>query len=302
MAKDPADSQKSGLVELRALLHRFGVFPKRTRGQNFLHDRNLLGWIGGHAELGPTSRVLEVGGGSGFLTRELVARASRVLVVELDDKLAECLRSQFGEDSRVTILETDVLAGKRGLHPSVLDGLRELTADGEPVQCVSNLPYAVAVSFLVGLLAAGVPLGPSMVMVQREVADRIVAEPGSRDYGVASVLLQLQAEVRIVRSVPPQVFWPRPKIDSAILSLRPYNGWSCDVGREGLLSQVVRAGFQHRRKRLVNALGHARDLAPRDTPFADLMSEAGIADSVRAEDLSPADYARLAVVLSSQIP
>lgn len=147
---DSSPGGGEGLGELRRLLLRFGVHPRRQRGQNFLHDPSLLRWIGSRAEIGPSDVVLEVGGGSGFLTRQLLA-AHQVVVVEIDEALQRCLHDQFDARENVAIVEGDILHGKHDLNAAVVGQLADALGkcEGARFKCVSNLPYAVSVSFLI---------------------------------------------------------------------------------------------------------------------------------------------------------
>lgn len=297
-------TSEEGLGELRRLLLRFGVHPMRQRGQNFLHDASLLRWIGSRAEVGPDDVVLEVGGGSGFLTRRLLA-ARRVVVVEIDEALQRCLHDQFDSRANVTLIGGDILHGKHELNRAAVACLAEaLLPDGKtPFKCVSNLPYSVSVSFLIGLLRLPFALERAIVMVQSEVADRITASPGTRDYGAASVTLQSLARVQRIRKVPPTVFWPRPKVDSAILEFRPLFDDRLPDEEYEPLQTVLHAAFQHRRKRIGNALRHADSFRGLDAAtMQDRLAAAGIDPALRADQLGLAEYRRLALSLSSTNP
>lgn len=246
-------------------------------GQNFLADPNLLAAIVRDAELAPTDVVLEVGVGEGVLTVPLAAAAARVHSVEIDrglePGLAEVIALPNVELHWGDAMKVDLGA----LAPP-------------PTAMVANLPYAVATPLLLRTIAELPTLGRWTVMVQREIADRLRAAPGSRTYGSPSVLIQLACEVELVRKVDPAVFKPRPRVDSAILALRRRG-----PGADEPTRQLVRAAFAHRRKSLARSLEHSRpgSLEPARAALVEL----GFAADARAEALSPADFANLSAKL-----
>jgi 16S rRNA (adenine1518-N6/adenine1519-N6)-dimethyltransferase len=259
-------------------LRRFGIRPNRELGQNFLIDDNLLGVIGRAAELEAADVVLEVGGGLGVLSEYLAPRVAHLHVVEVDRALEPALR--------------DALDPHRNAELHLADALElELDAlDPAPNKVVANLPYGVAATVLLRTVA-GLPGARLWVaMVQREVADRFAAEPGSRTYGVTSVLAQLSCEVSFLRRVPPTVFHPAPKVESALVLLRR-TGPAPDRG----IVALVHAGFAHRRKALAGSLaltpGAPDDL--RDRTRAAL-EQIGHPPDARAERLPSADWKSLA--------
>jgi 16S rRNA (adenine1518-N6/adenine1519-N6)-dimethyltransferase len=244
-------------------------------GQNFLADTNLLGAIVRQAELEPADVVLEVGGGEGALTEELAPVASFVHVVELDLRLRDQLEAVAGR------------AGNVELHLGNAMRLDLGALDPAPTAMVANLPYSIATPLLLRTIAELPGLERWTVMVQREIADRLRAAPGSRVYGAPSVLVQLACEVRMLRSVDRAVFTPRPRVDSALLGLRRIGP---AAGAE--LQALVRDAFAHRRKALARSLEHA-GAGRRDAARAAL-AELGLPEDARAEQLAPAEFAALA--------
>jgi 16S rRNA (adenine1518-N6/adenine1519-N6)-dimethyltransferase len=247
-------------------------------GQNFLADPNLLDAILRDAALDPEDVVLEVGAGEGVLTERLARVAAHVHAVELDRGLEGALAP---------------LAARPEVELHWGDAMRiELAAlDPAPTAVVANLPYSVATPLLLRTIAELPGVRRWTVMVQREIADRLRADPGSRTYGSPSVLVQLACEVRLLRAVDPAVFRPRPRVDSAILGLRRTGPAADPATRE-----VVRAAFAHRRKSLPRSLEHTRpgSLAPARAALAEL----GLPEDARAESLSPSQFAALARSLS----
>ena len=246
-------------------------------GQNFLADPNLLEAIVRDAGLGPDDVVLEVGVGEGVLTERLAAAAARVHAIEIDRGLEPGL-------GRIAALENVAVHWGDAVRFD-LAGL-----DPAPTAMVANLPYSVATPVLLRTIEELPSVTTWTVMVQREIADRLRAAPGSRTYGSPSVLVQLACEVELVRKVDPAVFKPRPRVESAILRLRRVGPGADEPTRE-----LVRAAFAHRRKALARSLEHVRtgSLEPARAALAEL----GFAADVRAEALSPADFANLSAKL-----
>lgn len=246
--------------ELRALLAQAGIQPRRSSGQNFLVEEPLADAIARAGEVSPEDVVLEIGTGPGILTARLVKLAHHVVGVELDPRVAALTRAQVHAPEKLTLLEADALANKNQLNPLLLEALAERLAGGRRLRIVANLPYSVATSLVVLLLAAPLPLEQMVVMVQLEAAERFAAGPGDEAYGAVSVLCAaLAREVRVLRKVPPEVFFPRPKVTSAVVRFVPREG-----RQEGFaaLSELVRALFNYRRKTLAKAARLAAKNAP----------------------------------------
>jgi 16S rRNA (adenine1518-N6/adenine1519-N6)-dimethyltransferase len=270
-----------GPAEVRSLAARLDLRPSKQRGQNFVIDPNTVRRIVRDAGVGPDDVVLEIGPGLGSLTLALLAVVDRVVAVEVDHVLAQSLPSTVAahapaQRDRFTLVEADAL------H------LRELP-DPPPTALVANLPYNVSVPVLLHLLATFPSLQKGMVMVQAEVADRLVAPPGSRTYGVPSVKAAWFADLRRAGSVGRQVFWPAPRVDSGLVSLTRREPPPTGAAR-GQVFAVVDAAFAQRRKTLRAAL---RVLAPVEVVEAAL-SHAGVAPTARGEQLDVAAFARIA--------
>ena len=265
-------------------LRRFGVRPNRELGQNFLIDDNLLDVIGRAAELAGDDVVLEVGGGLGVLSEYLAPRVGHLHVVEVDSALEPALRDALEPHPNAE------------LHLEDAVGLDLAALEPRPTKVVANLPYGVAATMLLRTIAELPTARLWVAMVQREVAERLSAEPGSRTYGATSVLAQLSCEVRILRRVPASVFHPPPNVESALVRLRRSR-----PAPEGGLVSLVHAGFAHRRKALPGSLALSPGAAPdlRDRARAALEAIGHPAD-VRAERLSPADWERLAGELGGE--
>ena len=267
--------------EAREALAAAGLRPRKRWGQHFLCDPSVARRIVDTAELGPRSVVLEIGPGLGALTGELAARAGRLHLVEIDPALATRLAAQHAGDPRVRVIAGDVLS-----LPLV-----ELVP-GPAVTVVANLPYNIATPVLFRLLDLRERFPRAVVMLQREVAARLAARPGSGEYGITSVLVQAFAEVRIAFNVSRRSFLPRPDVDSAVVDIRWSVAPRTEVGDPELFREVVRAAFGQRRKMLRNALAA---LAERQgVAVLAALGSAGIAPGARAETLDLEAFARLA--------
>ena len=246
-------------------------------GQNFLSDPNLLDAIVRDAELGEGEVVLEVGAGEGVLTERLAAVAGHVHAIELDRRLEEALTSLAAREN-VSLHWADAMdVDLTGLDPV-------------PTAVVSNLPYAVATPVILRTVEQLPSVRRWTVMVQREIADRLRAAPGSRTYGSPSVVAQLACEVKLLRTVDPAVFRPRPRVESAILFLR-----RTGPGADAPTRELIRAAFAHRRKSLARSVEHVRPGTIAETRAA--LVELGLAADARAEALSPEDFAALSAKL-----
>jgi 16S rRNA (adenine1518-N6/adenine1519-N6)-dimethyltransferase len=246
-------------------------------GQNFLSDPNLLDAIVRDAALRAGDVVLEVGVGEGVLTERLAEAASHLHAIEIDRRLEPVLAPLAARDE-VELHWGDALRlDLGGLEPA-------------PTAMVSNLPYAVATPVILRTIAELPSIERWTVMVQREIAERLRAAPGSRTYGSPSVLVQLACEVRLLRTVDPAVFRPRPRVESAIVALRRTGS-----GADAATRELVRAAFAHRRKSLARSLEHLRPGSMEATREA--LAELGLAPGVRAEALAPEDFAALSAKL-----
>ena len=265
------------------------VQPQTKFGQNFLIDLNLVEMIATTAELGPRDVVLEVGTGMGSLTTIMAAQAGHVVTVEIDHYLAPLARAEFGDLKNVTLLEQDALRNKNNLHPTVIETVQEKVAEikGGRLKLVANLPYNVATPIISNLLNIE-PWPVRMVTtIQRELAERICAKPSSKDYSALSIWMQAQCRCNIVRIMPPSVFWPRPKVESAILDIQPQKVLRDRIPDREFFHQLVRGIFTHRRKFLRSALISATKDSLTKDDVDTILAELGFEASSRAEQLSP---------------
>jgi 16S rRNA (adenine1518-N6/adenine1519-N6)-dimethyltransferase len=269
-----------------ALLRRHGIRPVKRRGQNFLLDGNLARAIAQEAAaLG--KRVLELGAGGGALTGPLLDLCDQVTCVEVDRHLCRLLGAEFGDRDGFTLLEADLA---RLQWAEVLAG-----AGPRPV-VAGNLPYVLTSKVLFALAECQAQTAGAVLMVQKEVAERLIARPGGRDHGLLAVVMGSLFEVSMLRTVPAKVFWPRPEVSSAVVRLLPGEPWPMAEYRSFLAT--VKPLFQQRRKQLGTALRHLHDLEAAD--LDQLAREAGCELSQRPEQLSLVVWRQLARALSDR--
>lgn len=292
-------SPRQTLSFLRELLHERGIEPKSKRGQNFLIDLNLLEVLLRRAELTRDDLAIEVGSGTGNMTARLAERAGAVLSVEIDPDFFELARENVDDKTNVVLLHTDVLRRKNDLNPVMLTALEALRVKSkcQHLKLVANLPYSVATPVIANFLISDVPVERMVVTVQWEIAARLLAEPGVKDYGALAVMVQSLAEVSLVRRLPPTVFWPRPQVDSAIVDIRPQADLRQRVvervGGVQAFRNFLRDLYVHRRKNLRMALtgwpGGRRAKEDVDAKLAAL----NIDGRLRAETLDPEQHLTL---------
>jgi 16S rRNA (adenine1518-N6/adenine1519-N6)-dimethyltransferase len=268
------------LRDIRAALDEHGVRPRKHLGQNFLHDANKIRMILEAA--GPLNgkTILEVGSGTGVLTETLLDAGATVIAVEIDEAMVQILRDRIGPDSATfRLIQTDVLANKHTLDPTVVDAL-----GNTDFAMVANLPYQVATPLLLNLVVDHPTMHRAVIMIQREVADRIVADPGGKEYGILPVIAQAAMAVQIVTTLPPDCFWPKPKVSSAVIALERLAQPKTD--QLPRLARLARRLFSQRRKQIGSLLGRQIDWPE------------GIDPSARPEQLSVEQF----IELMSRVP
>lgn len=268
----------------KSLLDQYEIQPKKSLGQNFLHDPGALEKIVALAELQPEDTVLEIGPGTGALTRFLARAARKVIAVEVDDRLKPILDSELSQYPNVWVIYQDILT------VDVAGLLRP-----NPYVVVANLPYYITSAILRHLLESSYRPRRLVLTVQQEVAERLVARPDNMS--LLSVSVQFYGAARIVNKLKPAAFWPRPDVDSAVVRIDVYDQPPVAVPDEQTFFRVVRAGFSQKRKQLKNALGGGLGLPHQQA--AELLEQAGIDPRRRAETLSLEEWAGLSRVIAA---
>ena len=273
------------LNETIELMKKFNIKPSKGLGQNFLVDKNILGKIVDAAEIGKDDQVLEIGPGIGTMIRELADRAGRVIAVEIDGRLIAVLEHTVKPLKNVSVINGDILAlDLKALWSECFTG---------DVTVVANLPYYVTSPIIMKLLEEELPLRRMVIMVQKEVARRMSAGPGGKEYGALSIAVQYRSRPSIIAEVPPSVFIPPPRVSSAIVRLDVSKEKRYPVKDEKLLFQLVKAAFGQRRKTLINALDSGFKHFSRDI-IDESLTYCGIDPRRRGETLSIEEFCCLA--------
>lgn len=289
------------------LMKRFaeiGIHPRGKLGQNFLIDLNLLRLLHDSAHLEPNDVVLEVGTGMGSLTGLMSQSAARVITVEVDRVMHQLAKEELQDRDNITFVFADILKNKNRLNPDVLDAVRAALAEVPDARfkLVANLPYSVATPLMSNLLLTDIPPHSMTVTIQKELADRIAARPSTKDYSSLSLWMQAQCRCRIVRIMPPSVFWPRPKVDSAIVHVIYDPRLRKRIPDLEFFHEFSRAVFFHRRKFLRSELvSMLKDKL--DKPAVDaIMTQMNFNDQTRAETLSVDTMLKLCEIIRAQLP
>lgn len=268
--------------------HRFTT--RKKYGQNFLIDTNVLDKIVRAAEITKEDCVLEIGPGIGTMTQYLAEQAGKVTAVEIDRDLIPILEETLAPYGNVTLINQDIL--KMDVKKYV-----EEWGEGRPVKVVANLPYYITTPIIMGLFESHVPLKSITVMVQKEVAGRMQAGPGTKDYGALSLAVQYYAKPEIVANVPPNCFLPRPAVGSAVIRLTGYETPPVQAADEEKMFALIRAAFNQRRKTLANSLGNAAGLGVGKENAERALERMGLPSSIRGEALTLEQYAELSNLL-----
>ena len=259
--------------EIRHILSHRGVLPSRQLGQNFLTDEATAARIVSHLNLTPEDTVVEVGPGTGALTRHVVGRVKKLILVEFDSRLAAALKEKYSDVPEVEVVHQD----------AVEFDVRRLFAH-RPIKFLGNLPYASGGAIMKNFLSVPHPFRQAVIMLQKEVIDRLSAQPGHEDYGLLSLRVQSGWHVKTVMEVPPDVFYPVPQVDSSVALLEPREDLPPFDRR--LFDELLRRGFGQRRKQLHKLLPEGKD-------WGELVTQLGVAKTVRAEELDLSQWLQI---------
>lgn len=272
------------------VLQKHDFHFQKKFGQNFLIDTHVLEKIVEAAEVGPEDFVLEIGPGIGTMTQYLGERARQVLAVEIDNNLIPILKETLSGYDNVEVLHGDILKQD-------IQAIADRYNQGKPIKVVANLPYYITTPIIMGLFESHVPLANVTVMVQKEVADRMKAKPGTKEYGALSLAVQYYANPYLAANVPPNCFMPRPNVGSAVIRLDCLSKTPVEVKDEKLMFRLIRASFNQRRKTLQNGLTNSGDLNFSKEEIGQAIEKAGLPPSIRGEKLGLEEFARLSDLL-----
>ncbi|WP_173253231.1 MULTISPECIES: 16S rRNA (adenine(1518)-N(6)/adenine(1519)-N(6))-dimethyltransferase RsmA [unclassified Streptococcus] len=279
----------------KAVLERHGFTFKKSFGQNFLTDTNILQKIVDTAEIDGQVNVIEIGPGIGALTEFLAERAAEVMAFEIDHRLVPILADTLRDFDNVTVVNEDILKVDLAQH------IQNFKNPNLPIKVVANLPYYITTPILMHLIESGIPFSEFVVMMQKEVADRISAQPNTKAYGSLSIAVQYYMTAKVAFIVPRTVFVPAPNVDSAILKMVRRPEPAVAVEDESFFFKVSKASFTHRRKTLWNNLtGYFGKTEEVKDKLIKALDQAGLSPSVRGEALSLAEFAGLADALKGQ--
>lgn len=293
----PADRQtRSYLMQLFA---ERGLNPRGDLGQNFLIDLNLIAFIVRQAELDEHDVVLEIGAGTGSLTAELARQAGAVVSVEYDRTMHPLAAEATAGCSNVTLLQCDALRNKNRFAPAVLDAVQEQlqAAPDRRLKLVANLPYHIATPVISNLVATDLPWTRMVATIQFELALRMIAPPDSEHYGALAIWLQSQCRVKVLKKLPPNVFWPRPQVNSAIVRVIPHAVRRATIADRGFFHDYVRQVFLHRRKLLRGVLRGMYRAASAQVDVNRVLRDLDLAETCRAEELDVATHVALSNTL-----
>ncbi|OEH92623.1 16S rRNA (adenine(1518)-N(6)/adenine(1519)-N(6))-dimethyltransferase RsmA [Bacillus solimangrovi] len=279
----------------REILEKHGFSFKKSLGQNFLIDTNILRNIVDFANLTEGSGAIEIGPGIGALTEQLAKKAEKVVAFEIDQRLLPILNETLAPYKHVEIIHQDILEAEvRSMIEEKMQGIKD-------IMVVANLPYYVTTPILMKLLTENLPVRGIVVMLQKEVADRIAARPGTKDYGSLSIAIQYYSEAEVVMTVPKTVFVPKPNVDSAVIRLTLRTKPPVQLTDEKFFFEVVRASFAQRRKTIYNNLVHNLAGKEKKEQVTLALEKANIEAKRRGETLSMEEFAQLSEVLKKYL-
>ncbi len=274
----------------KEVLSKYNMSAKKKFGQNFLIDSGVLDGIVEASGVTKEDCVLEIGPGIGSLTQYLAEAAKRVVSVEIDKTLIPVLNDTLSEYDNVTIINEDILKVD-------IESIVKEYNEGRAIKVVANLPYYITTPIIMKLFESGAPIDSITVMVQKEVADRMVMGPGNKDYGSLSLAVGYYAKATAVMNVPPGSFIPQPNVGSAVVHLKRYEKPAVEVGKEKYMFEIIRTAFNQRRKTLSNSLSNNPSLKVTRQQVQDALTEINIDEKARGEILSLTQFARLSDIL-----
>lgn len=280
----------SGKSELMSVLNKYNFSFSKSLGQNFLIDQNILNKIVSGSGINENTNVLEVGPGAGTLTRELCLKAKKVTAVEIDKALIPILNDVMSDFDNFNLINSDILELN-------INELIKNEFGNESFTVVANLPYYITTPIIMNFLESELPVNSMTLMIQKEVAARILAEPGTKDYGALSVAVQFYAEPGIICSASPHCFTPQPKVTSTVVNLKLYDKPKYDVKNKEQFFKIVKSIFSQRRKTLVNSLSGSPYLDLSKDKIIDVLKQMELNEKVRGEKLNIEQIAELSNII-----
>ncbi|MBE7039498.1 MAG: 16S rRNA (adenine(1518)-N(6)/adenine(1519)-N(6))-dimethyltransferase RsmA [Ruminococcaceae bacterium] len=279
---------------VKEMLRSRDLHFKKSLGQNFLTDESVLSDIVDAAEITKDDYVLEIGPGPGVLTRQLAKNAGRVVAVELDRDILGLLMENISEYDNVEIINKDILKVD-------LEELSREYFDSKPFKVIANLPYYITTPIVMKLLESKTEIESIVIMIQKEVADRLTAAPGTKDFGAISLSVNYYADAKIVRLVPPEAFVPAPKVFSAVLKLSVLKKPRVNVRDEAFLFKLIKASFSKRRKTFLNAISGESGISVTKEEAKQMLEELGFSNNLRGETLSLVEFAQISDFLHEKL-
>jgi 16S rRNA (adenine1518-N6/adenine1519-N6)-dimethyltransferase len=277
--------------DIERLLAGAGTTPNHRLGQNFLIDLNLMRLLIDEAHITPQDVVLEVGSGTGSMTEAIAERAGKLITVEYDNALARIVTAQLKPFANVTLFNMDVLENKNAIHKEILDAITQARMEfAGRFLLVANLPYGAASSVMANLITGPVVADAMVVTVQKEVAERMAALPNHDAYGTLSILMSATGAVHMFRKLPPSVFWPRPQVDSAMVSYVRDPQKIAQIHNMELFQDIITLFMGHRRKMLKACVKFASGHLEKIHGWTEIFAEACVDPHHRPEELSASDY------------
>ena len=278
---------------LKHQLRKYGIHLSKKRGQSLLIDETVLDDIVTACELGQEDVVLEIGAGTGVLTAALAKCANQVYAVEVDKRMFELLTDTLRGYNNITLLQEDVL------NYNFFELLKAYLEN--PIKIIGNLPYSITTPILMKVIESGIPFKSAIFMIQKEVAERLVAKPATKEYGILTLAVGYRCQVEIVRNVPAKSFFPIPEVDSAIIKLIPYQTPPVEVDDESFFFRIVKVAFSQRRKTLLNTLNTiSHQLGLDKKELESVLTKIEINPQRRGETLNITEFAKLANLLNPQ--
>jgi 16S rRNA (adenine1518-N6/adenine1519-N6)-dimethyltransferase len=281
--------------QIQQLLAAAAIQPNKRFGQNFLIDLNIMRFMIDSSAITKDDVVLEVGTGTGSLTESLAKHAGKVITVEIDKKIAKIAKKQLANLENVEFINADVLHKKNSLNPDVVEAVKNARGNTKgQFMLVANLPYATASPLMINLLTGKLFVESMHVTIQKEVAERMVALPGSKHYGTLSIILSATGDIKIIKKLKPILFWPAPKVDSAIVTYRRNSEKVNLIKNMSILSQIINLFMQHRRKMVKASTKFATGKLKDITDWSGIFSKCQIKPTDRPGEITPQQYVNLA--------